>query len=269
MPVRGYGTGSNGKSTLFEVILHILGDYGIDLPFSNLEVKRYGGSNPGEGVNLPGARFAKVVETREDCQLDEARVKSWTGGDTMSIRPMYTNSISFIPSHKLWLAFNHKPVVSDDSHAMWRRIKLIPFLRTFKSSQVDKNLLKKLKAEGPGILNWMIAGCLAWQKEGLTIPPAVEQATREYQAESDIFGQFLEDTCEMGASFREPKGDLWDAYKVWCRRNKQRVVSPKIFAEKMTTRGYGELRHAQTRYWTGLRLLPPVERMDSSMTPVT
>jgi hypothetical protein len=104
-----HGDGRNGKSTLLEVLLHILGDYAIDLPFSVLEAKT-NGNPPGEGVNLPGTRFAKVVEIREGRRLDEARIKSWTGGDTMTVRPLYRNAFSFHPTHKLWLAFNHKPV---------------------------------------------------------------------------------------------------------------------------------------------------------------
>jgi putative DNA primase/helicase len=120
-----YGEGRNGKSTLLEIVLYILGDYGVDLPSGSLEVKR---GSPGEGVNLPGSRFAKSVEIREGRRLDEARVKSWTGGDTISVRPLYRNAFSFQPTHKIWLAFNHKPVITDDSPGMWRRIRLIPFL---------------------------------------------------------------------------------------------------------------------------------------------
>jgi putative DNA primase/helicase len=169
-----YGTGRNGKSTLLELLLFIFGDYGIDLPFSTLETKR---NTPGEGVNLPGARFAKSVEIREGKQLDEARIKSWTGGDTISVRPLYRNGFSFQPTHKLWLAFNHKPVIADDSPAMWERVKLIPFERRFADREADKTLKDRLKQEASGILNWAIQGCLLWQQEGLRAPASVEKAT--------------------------------------------------------------------------------------------
>ena len=108
-----FGKGSNGKTTLIEILLHIFGDYGVGLDFSTLETKNH---VIGEGLNLPGARFAKSVETREGRQIDEARVKSWTGGDTISIRPLYRNSFSFSPSHKLWLSFNDKPIITDASY---------------------------------------------------------------------------------------------------------------------------------------------------------
>jgi putative DNA primase/helicase len=253
-----YGEGSNGKTTFLEIILYILGDYGLDLSFSVLEAKLHG-SAPGEGVNLPGARFAKAVETREGKQLDEARVKAWTGGDTITVRPLYRNSFSFQPTHKLWLAFNHRPLIGDDSSAMWRRIRLIPFIHTFDPLHADKRMLEKLKAEASGILNWIIEGCLAWQKDRLTTPKAVEQATSEYEAESDPLAPFFEDCCDLDNAFRLSKTELRDAYQEWCRANKEKPVSPKAFAAKMKKRGFGEGNTGTVRFWTGLRFRSQAE----------
>jgi putative DNA primase/helicase len=241
-----FGSGRNGKSTLLEVLLYIMGDYGVDLPFGTLETKH----QIGEGANLPGARFAKAVEIREGRRLDEARVKSWTGGDTISVRPLYRNAFSFSPTHKLWLAFNHKPVVADNSPAIWNRIHLIPFERNFAKEGADKKLLATLKAESPGILNWAIEGCLKWQSEGLRVPTAVEQATRDYEQESDPIGPFLAECCEQQPEFQVAKSDLLKAYLAWCPE----PVSQKAFAEKIRSRGFGERRTGSTRLWAGLRL---------------
>jgi len=241
-----YGSGRNGKSTLLEVLLYVMGDYGVDLPFGTLETKH----QIGEGANLPGARFAKAVEIREGRRLDEARVKSWTGGDTISVRPLYRNAFSFSPTHKLWLAFNHKPVVADNSPAIWNRIHLIPFERNFAKEGADKKLLATLKAEAPGILNWAIEGCLKWQSEGLGVPTAVERATREYEQESDPLGPFLAECCEQGPEFQVPKSELWKAYLAWCPE----PVSQKAFVEKVRSRGFGERRTGSARSWMGLRL---------------
>ncbi len=241
-----YGSGRNGKSTLLEVLMYIMGDYGVDLPFSTLETTH----QIGEGANLPGARFAKAVEIREGRRLDEARVKSWTGGDTISVRPLYRNTFSFQPTHKLWLAFNHKPIVADNSPAIWNRIHLIPFERKFAKHEADKKLLATLKAEAPGILNWAIQGCLAWQSEGLQVPTAVEQATREYEQESDPIGPFLAECCEQNPEFQLPKSELWKTYLAWCPE----PVSQKAFVERMRSRGFGERRTGSTRSWTGLRV---------------
>jgi len=254
-----YGDGRNGKSTLLEILLHLLGDYGIDLPFGALEAKRYG-NTPGEGVNLPGARFAKVVEIREGRQLDEARIKSWTGGDTMSVRPLYSNTFSFNPTHKLWLAFNHKPVISDDSPAMWRRIRMIPFLQKFEGAQKDPTLLEKLKAEAPGILNWAIEGCLRWQHEGLEAPTAVAQATQEYQAESDVLASFLHDCCIIEAAASVTSAELWSSYLSWADQSGEPRFSRNALADHLKKGRFmpDEEGHDKVRIWRGLRLRPPV-----------
>ena len=262
-----HGAGQNGKSTLFEVILYIMGDYGTDLPFSVLEKKKQ--LPVGEGMNLPGARFAKSVETREDLQLDEARIKSWTGGDTITINPKFRAPLSFTPTHKLWLAFNHKPCVTDDSDAMWRRVRLIPFNHTFTTAQADKRLLDKLKAEAAGVLNWAIAGCLAWQTKGLKTPAAVERATDEYERESDPLAQFFEDCCELGFSYTVPKGDLRVAYERWCQTNREKPLNRNAFAERMRDRGFGEGSTGRARYWSGLRVLPPGLTPLTQLTPIS
>jgi len=253
-----YGDGRNGKSTLLEVILHVLGDYGVDLPFSSLEAKQ--SASPGEGVNLPGTRFAKSVEVREGRRLDEARIKAWTGGDTVSLRPLYKNAFSFKPTHKIWLAFNHKPVITDDSPGMWRRIRLIPFNAKFDGAQADRDLLQTLKAEAPGILNWAIAGCLAWQKEGLGIPDCVKAATSGYQAASDVLGPFLADCCKIGEGAWVASARLWTKYQDWITQNAEIPLSRQTFAEHLTRRGFlpAERGHEKTRIWTGVALLPDV-----------
>jgi putative DNA primase/helicase len=61
----------------------------------------------------------------------------------------------------------------------------LPF--TFKPQNPDKDLEKKLKSEWPMILNWMIEGCIDWQKNGLIRPDKVIAATEEYFDEQDIF----------------------------------------------------------------------------------
>jgi len=246
-----YGSGSNGKTTLFEILIYLLGDYATDLPFASLDTKRH---SIGEGVNLPGSRFVKSVETSKGRQLDEARIKSWTGGDTITIRPLHRNAFSFAPTHKHWMAFNDKPVIRDDSPAMWRRIRLIPFTQTFNGKGKDESLSDKLKAEASGILNWAIAGCVAWQQDGLGIPKAVELATAQYQAESDPIGPFLEDCCVVGSDYFVSKGELQVAYSRWCRDNLEKPLTRQALADRLR-KSFTEGRKKTQRFWVGIGLV--------------
>ena len=124
-----YGTGSNGKTTLAGVLRYIFDGYAVNLPFSALEMKN---RNSNDMVALAGARLATAAETSEGVRLNEARIKMLTGGDPITARRLYHENFTFDPTHKLILAFNHKPIIADDSEGMWRRVRLIPITRQFQ-----------------------------------------------------------------------------------------------------------------------------------------
>jgi putative DNA primase/helicase len=111
-------------------IRHTLGTYAANLPFSAFELAaRSAISN--DVATLPGKRFVTAIETDESTRLNEARIKALTGGDIVTARSLYREFFDFRPAAKFWLAFNHRPVVTDDSHGFWRRVHLILFLRQF------------------------------------------------------------------------------------------------------------------------------------------
>lgn len=129
-----YGTGANGKSTLASVLRYIFGDYAVNLPFSALEMKN---RNSNDLVALAGARLVTAAETNEGVRLNEARIKVLTGGDPVTARRLYHEAFTFEPTHKLVLAFNHKPVIADDSDGMWRRVRMIRFKAKFRWARQD------------------------------------------------------------------------------------------------------------------------------------
>ena len=162
----------------------------------------------------------------------------------------------FPPTHKLWLAFNHKPIIADDSEGMWRRVHLIPFNRQFKPEEQDKDLLRKLRAEAPGILAWAVIGCLEWQRVGLGMPPAVAEATAAYREESDHLGQFIEDCCVVAPVASVPSGTLWQHYQAWAKVNEEVLLSRNTFGERLERRGVtrGRTGREGTRIWVGVGL---------------
>ncbi len=138
---------------------------------------------------------------------------------------------------KLWLAVNHKPVVRDDSHGFWRRVRLIPFLWRFTDLDKDDELVDKLLAELPGILAWAVRGTVFWREEGLRTPPAVKLATETYRVESDPLGDFLEACCVVGEGLRAGASALYAAYRSWAQGEGMRdrdVLSTTLFGTRMT-----------------------------------
>jgi putative DNA primase/helicase len=176
-----YGTGANGKTTLLQTVSALLKDYARQTATETLLVQR--GDGPRNDLaRLQGARFVYASEAEGGRRLAEALVKQLTGGDTLTARFLYGEHFEFQPMFKLWLAVNHKPVVQGTDHAIWRRIRLLPFIVTIPVAEQDKRLAEKLQSELPGILRWAVEGCLAWQQEGLEPPLVVKRATGDYRA---------------------------------------------------------------------------------------
>jgi putative DNA primase/helicase len=248
-----YGGGANDKTTYARVQAHTLGDYAVNLPFSALEMTN---RNNNDVVALAGARLATATETNEGMRLNEARIKMLTGGDPITARRLYRESFTFDPTHKLVLAFNHKPVIADDSEGMWRRVRLIPFLKQLPPEQQDRKLPDKLLAEAQGILAWAVKGCLRWQKEGLGMPPAVAEATAAYRDESDHAGAFLEDCCIIRAGAEVASGDLWERYEQWTAANEEVSLPRPTFVDRLKRRGLrrGRSGHGGNRVWVGVKL---------------
>ena len=54
-----------------------------------------------------------------------------------------------------------------------------------------RHLLAKLQIEAPGILGWLVRGCVEWQRIGLAEPDCVMAATDAYRSDSDTIGAWI------------------------------------------------------------------------------
>jgi putative DNA primase/helicase len=250
-----HGSGSNGKSTFCETLLALLGgDYAMKAAPDLLMVKR-GESHPTERADLFGMRFVACIETEEGRRLAEVLVKELTGGDRVRARRMREDFWEFAPTHHVWLATNHKPVIRGTDEGIWRRIKLIPFDVRIPDAEQDKELGDKLAAELPGILNWARAGCLDWQRGGLREPEVVRVATKGYEAEMDEVGDFLDEHCERGSDFRAMGAELFERFQ----KATGSQITPHSFAERLRRAGFENRRTTGGRKcWCGLQLRPEV-----------
>jgi len=252
-----HGPGANGKSTFQETIAAVLGDYAMRTPTETLLVKRSGGV-PNDVARLKGARFVTASETEEGRRLAESLVKDLTGQDTISARFMWAEWFDFKPTHALHLSTNHKPEIRGTDPAIWRRIRLIPWAVTIPPAEQDRKLAEKLREELPGVLAWVVRGCLEWQREGLQAPEEVRQATKAYRAEMDLLAAFLADCCLRGEGEDAFAGELWGAWKRWCEETGEQAGSQKRFGGRLTERGFLNHRDSRTgrKVWYGVSLRP-------------
>ena len=138
-----YGaTTRNGKGTLCESVLKILGGYGCTAKPETISTKQHINSQtPSEDIaRLAGIRFANISEPGKGLVLNAAQVKSMTGNDTLNARFLHENSFDFRPQFKLYINTNYLPVINDMTLFSSGRVIIIPFDRHFSESEQDKTL---------------------------------------------------------------------------------------------------------------------------------
>lgn len=210
------GGGANGKSVLLDVVLGIMGDYGLR-GAPDLVLARYGDAHPTELADLEGRRLVVCSEIEQGRQWAESVIKRITGDTTITARRMKQDFFTFQATHKLVIAANTKPSVRGTDHGIWRRMRLIPWLVQIPEHEQDRELPHRLLAtEAPGILAWLVRGCLGWQNGGLGHARAIDSATNAYRADEDILGRWIEDRCELGENCWWSSDGLYKDYKSWC-----------------------------------------------------
>ena len=152
------------------------------------------------------------------------------------------------------MATNHKPRINGVDHAIWRRLKPIPFEVSFPEDKQDKKLPEKLEAELPGILHWMVEGCLKWQKEGLGHVSAIAEAVDEYRNEMSDIQMFLTECCEQDEDSSIPGAEFYQAYVRWCEINNERPRNNRNFGMFLAEAGLDKTRRASGILWLGQRL---------------
>ena len=253
-----FGGGKNGKSVFIDTLQELLGPYGTSAAPGLLMSKNE--AHPTEVADLFGIRLAVASEIKKGRVFDEEAVKRLTGNDRLKARKMHENFWEFIPTFKLMLATNHKPQVRDDTPSFWDRLALIPFEVRITEEEDDKRLGQKLKAELPGILNWAIEGCMAWQKDGLKRPAAVMQAVEEYRSNEDTLGKFFEEECRFEPHFETKTTELTTAIRNWCKANnltytyREKDLAEKLLENDCVRDRVGP-KHSRARGWKGLGLL--------------
>jgi putative DNA primase/helicase len=248
-----HGGGANGKGVFLETVAALLGDYATATPFDTFDA-----TSRNEQTNnlarLHGMRMVSASEAEEGRRLAEARVKSITGQDPITARFLFQEFFTFRPQFKLWLAMNHLPIIRGTDRGIWRRILIVPFLVSFEGRE-DKRLKAELRDELPGILNWALAGWHRYVEEGLAPPEAVVVETRNYQAESDQVGRWVEDRTIAGEGCRAVASRAYADYMKWVEEQGEKPFSQKFWGHRLSERGHERFRTAGAWHWRGLGLV--------------
>jgi putative DNA primase/helicase len=263
-----HGEGANLKSTFEYAIRHALGDYAVEAPSDLLVARReWGAAGESALAGLHGRRFVTATETEQGKALAEVLAKKLSGEAEITAKFMRKDYFTFTNQTAVWLATNYKPVIKGMDHAMWRRIKLVPFVQTIAPDQrlPQGEVQERLRSEADGILAWAIQGRERYLAEGLEpAPEAVEAATLEYQKEMDPLSDFIEANFEDDPTGQLPIKWVRERYSEYCSISGRKPLGSQRFNELMEQRGYERPKAAITftlpggateraKAWSGIR----------------
>lgn len=240
----------NGKGTLMESVLSVLGDYGKTVRPETIAQKHSVNSQaPSEDIaRLAGIRFANISEPSRGLVLNTAQVKSLTGNDTLNARFLNENSIDFKPQFKIYINTNYLPVISDMTMFSSNRVVIIPFGRHFEPWEQDRTLKKEFARPQTqsAILNWLIAGYRNLSNEGFSQPDSVVTAIHDYQHESDKLAQFADERLISDSSAEIKTATVYEEYRRWCSDNGCYCENNRNFMHELRKLGRVERKRPQS-----------------------
>ena len=250
------GDGGNGKSTFFNTLARVLGDYSTSVRPALLMTGNQ--NNGAELAALRGVRLALAAETEEGQRLDVATVKALCSTDRVAANPKYKAPFSFTPSHTLVLYTNFLPRVGSSDRGTWSRLTVLPFNAHLRDTAGERKDFAEIlfNRAGGAVLSWMIEGARRFIANGykLTPPAVVREALAEYRKSCDWLGAFIEEDCELGESYAVGSTDLYQRYTAFCQVSGDYRRDSRDFASAMQSAGF-VLKHTKKgNQYMGLRL---------------
>lgn len=252
------GDGGNGKSTFFNTLARVLGDYSTSIS-PDLLLTGKGGNKGARMAALRGVRLALAAETEEGQRLDTSNVKQLCSTDEIAAEPKYHDPFTFTPTHALVLFTNFLPRVGSSDRGTWSRLTVLPFNAHLRDTAGERKDFAEIlfTQAGGAVLAWMVEGARRFiaNKYKLNAPAVVREALADYRRSCDWLSDFLEECCEQGEGYAVGSSDLYQRYAAFCqvsgadyRRNN------KDFKSALQMAGF-ESKHTMKGWiYTGLRL---------------
>ncbi|QDL53671.1 phage/plasmid primase, P4 family [Rhodoferax aquaticus] len=251
------GTGENGKGVFMRTITAMLGDYATELA-PNLVTSAYAGAASQANsalMALKGKRLAIATELPESRGFDTAFVKQFAGGDSITTRANYGDTITFKPEAKLWLSTNDMPDIRANDKAMWRRIFPVPFNGNFSGVNRDDDVEEKLLKEHAGILNWALRGARRYHEQGKLVScTAVDEKKRSMRKESDTLGAWIAEWCVTGKGESLQASMAYTSYCDYTKRLGRHPLTQKAFHIRMESAGYPRRKRSNFNIYLGVDL---------------
>ena len=225
------GVGSNGKGTLQHLMEDILGTEAcVTMAPDAFNVAH-------NIAMLYGKLMVLCGDVAKGVFIDDGMVKQISGGDTVLGKSLYKDPFAFKPQSTIWMAGNNGLQTKDTSHAMLRRINVVPFPNVVSEKDRDMTLGRKLKEEVPGIVNVILKAYGDKCKRGMfTDSIDVNRAREVWKTDNNICHEFAEDAIKYKAGSKVPQSQVYSIFKMWCdERGYRSVPNSKTFRKELAS----------------------------------
>jgi P4 family phage/plasmid primase-like protien len=205
------GDGSNGKTTLLEIIRTMLGEHAIAASIPELVNNDHG------MAMLPGALMIIDEDLNKDYRLPDGFLKKVSENKTLSANPKFEHPFQFENQAIIWMAANAQPRSRDLSHGMIRRAHVVPFRRIFSVHEQDHGLKRYIvRHELPGILAGAVRGLQRLRARGyFEKPESASMVTTEWSSEASPLGLWAADSLEPIPGVEVKLSSAYAHYRQW------------------------------------------------------
>lgn len=237
-----YGSGANGKSTFYEIIMELLGPANVS-SFSLQSLTNESGYYRAK-LATKLLNYASEISPK----MDSTIFKQLVSGEPVEARLPYGEPFSVEDYARFIFNCNELPKDTEQNLGFFRRFLILRFGVTISEEEKDPELASKIIAEElPGVFNWAMAGMsrLLAQKR-FTQSDAVDQLLTDYRQQSDSVQLFLaEENYPADPACETPLKDLYSFYRQYCTDCGYRACAMRVFSDRLRTLRYEVHRKKQ------------------------
>lgn len=227
-----YGSGANGKSTVLDVLIAMVGaENTSSLTLTDLAKQFRAHFLQNKMVNI-----STETETRDP--LTTSTFKAVVDGSPITAERKYGEAYQYRSFAKWIVAMNDPPVIPDKSHGFGRRVIVLDFNRRFDEHEIKDRMAEYLIEDLPGVFNWAVDGLkMLLAAEGFKLGRQVRRDTDKLMERMNPLISFVKDCCEINddadLDWYEHVKPMWMAYTEWCHEGRNRAMGRNNFYEQI------------------------------------
>lgn len=246
-----YGSGSNGKSTILNLLKKFIGDENL----ATVELKKL--STDAFLVAELENKLANIGDDIDASEIaDTGTIKKLFSGESLAAQRKYQQPFTLKNYAKMIFSCNTLPRILDKTHGMYSRLMLIPFTATFSADDEDFDPFIEGKVTTDEALSYLLNIGLRGLRRLLhnnkfTEPDIVKEALETYKHDnSTVLTWITEEAIETKQLLSETTDKLYSEFKDWCARGEIKYGASIRTFHKDIEEKYGferrRIRNAET-----------------------